>query len=104
VVIDKFQQQPRELRAKQIDYGQFLVEDELDAEVPLVVEVMRICGNTDDTDSPFEISFATVASPTRVTYMAGGGASGNTYKVTFLVDTTGGQRHESEIIFAIKEI
>lgn len=105
MIIDKFTQQPREVRAKLIDYSAFLGEDdELDAEEAVVTEVDLHCGDADDSESPFLITSAAVSAPDTLSYFAQGGADGNTYKATFLVDTVGGQTLEHEILFVIKEV
>ena len=104
MIIDRFQQQPREVRAKQIDYSAFLVDDTLDDLIAVVTEVQLICGDADDSLTPFELTNVAITSPTMLGYHASGGASGNQYQATFIVTTTGGQVHEAEIIFTIKEI
>lgn len=106
MIIDRFQQQPRDIRVRRIDYSLFLAgEDTLDEAVVPVVEIQRICGDADDALTPFNVySVGLDALTSTLTYYATGGASGNQYQVTFLVDTVNEQRHEAEIIFTIKEI
>lgn len=105
MIIDKFVQQPREIRAKRIDYSLFFSDgDSLNAVEPIVTEVALICGDADDALTPFEITQPEVVDANTLSYYAGGGASGNMYKATFLVTTTNLQVLEHEIIFTIKEI
>jgi hypothetical protein len=106
MIIDRFQQQPREIRVRQIDYTEFFSGTDTLSDLDLpTVEIQRICGDVDDSLTPFSVYSVGVDVPTnRVTYFTTGGASGNQYQVTFLVDTESGQRHEAEIIFTIKEI
>jgi hypothetical protein len=106
MIIDRFQQQPREIRIRQIDYTAFLNGvDTLSGSEAFEVETKRICGEAEDTDSPFTVSNVVIdVVANRLTYSATGGASGNQYQLTVLVNTENGQRHESEIIFTIKEI
>lgn len=105
MIIDRFQQQPREIRVREIDYTDFLNAVDTLADLEPTVETQRICGDADDSASPFTVYNVVVDIPNnRVTYYATGGASGNQYQATFLVDTANSQRHEAEIIFTIKEI
>lgn len=106
MIIDRFQQQPREIRVREIDYAGFLgTADQLDDLVAPTVETELLSGTADDSLTPFDVYSVSVDAVTsRVTYYATGGASGNQYKLTLLVDTVNAQRHEAEIIFTIKEI
>ena len=106
MIIDKFEQQPRDVRVRNIDYSEFLGSgDELDAtpESAPTVEVALHAGDADDSGSPFQVYGVAIDSTTVLSYYATGGASGNTYKATFLTNTVNGQTHESEILFRIKE-
>lgn len=106
MIIDKFQQQPRDVRVRKIDYSEFLNDaDELDTtpENAPVVEITRYSGEVDDSASPFQVYGMAIDSQTVMSYYATGGADGNTYKATFLTKTVNGQTHESEILFRIKE-
>lgn len=104
MIIDRFQQQPRECRLRRIDYAEFLgAHDTLHAEDLPVVEVARLRGTADDAETPFEVGNLTRVDDHTISYSAGGGAHGNTYLVTFMTKTTNGQLHECEIEFKIRE-
>lgn len=103
MILDRFTKQPRERYVKAVDYTQRLASSG-DTIQQVTVETALIDGDADDSASPFEVLNTNVfGSNLKVRYTAEGGADGNTYKATFLVETST-QKFEDEIIFRIREV
>lgn len=104
MIIDRFTQQPRECRFRKIDYTLFFNElDTLHADTLPTIEVALLRGSADDSASPLAVGNLVRVDDNTIGYSVSGGAHGNTYLVTFLTLTAGGQVHEAEIEFKIKE-
>lgn len=107
MIIDRFEQQPNEIRVRRINYSEWLRDGEVldpSPASPPESSTEQISGTTDDSANPFSVyGLGISADGAWLTYYAAGGAHGNSYKATFVVYTSTGQKKEDEIIFRIKE-
>ena len=101
MLLDQFEQQPREVRVRRIDFSARLLTGETILGVSAYAE--RRSGDTDDSATPFIVG-GVVTDGARVTYTALGGADGNSYKLTFTTNTSTPQIREDEIIIKVKEL
>lgn len=103
MIIDRFTQQPNEVRLREINYAKWLSTGETISSV--AIASVTYSGTADDSGNPFQItSNGIVNDGQSISYYAEGGADGNQYKATFSVDTSFTQTVEDEIIFTIKEV
>lgn len=104
MLLDRFTQQPNEVRVRKVDYSNFLSSGEL-VDTSSAVSALY-SGSANDSGNPFTVTSVTVdPNQTAVWYTTSGGANGNTYKVTFTTDTTPTQQtKEDEILIRIKEV
>lgn len=102
MLLDRFEQQPNESRVRQIDFSARLLDGETISTVTATAALHS--GSADDSGNPFAVTGATVENGTHVRYIAYGGASGNSYKLTFTTTTNTPQTREDEIIIRVREI
>lgn len=97
MILDRYRQQPSELRRREVDYTDWLADDET-IESPVVTSV------TPTTSPTFDLDSVTV-DPTGkiVEYFAGGGLSGTDYVVMIRITTSDGQVREDEVEITVEE-
>lgn len=98
MILKKYTKQPNEVKDYDIDYLPWLtpIGDTLD-DVTATVE------NVDDPlDTTFVVDSTAITESTLKIWVSGGTA-GNAYKVTLVVNSTGGRIDESELIFIVKD-
>lgn len=99
MILNKYAKQPSEHKDYDITYGDWLggTGDTLD-----VIETFVDCLTSPD-DVALQITLVQNTLNT-VKLWVGGGTSGQQYKVTIRVTTSGGRIDESELVFNVKEI
>jgi hypothetical protein len=94
--IGRFFSQPYELKRYLVSYSQNLGENELLSGVSFVIDTTTV--------PPFTVTNAAIAPDGKqITFFAGEGLTGTTYKVSVRVTTNAGQRFEDEIQFEVSE-
>ncbi len=97
MILDRYRQQPNDLRRREIDYTEWLAEDE-------VLTGTVVTSITPTTVPPFTLSSVTIDPDGKVLeYFAGGGLSGTDYVVMFRVTTDDGQVREDEVEVTVEE-
>lgn len=103
MLLDRFEQQPNESRVRRIDFSARLLAGETITNASAVAEL--VSGTADDSGNPFVVGGVVIeAGATSIKYTVFGGASGNTYKVTFTTTTSTPQIREDEIHVRVREI
>lgn len=96
MILDRFVQQPYDVRRRCIDYTPWLGDGEIITGVVVVIDLT--------TDPPLAVTDVTL-DPTQkfVGYLVGGGLSGTDYKVSFRITTSDGQQREDDIELSVEE-
>jgi len=103
MIIGRYTQQPNERLIRRVDYTSFLRTGE--TLNTIVATPVLHSGSADDSGDPFVVESAVVADDVYVDYITSGGASGNTYKITFSALTTPvEQEKEVEVLVRVKEV
>lgn len=98
MILSRFIKQPAEVKDYDVDYNEWLTPS---ADTLSNTTTSVLC-QTDPDDTSLTIdSVQTAASAIKI--WVSGGTDGARYKVTVQVDTLGGRRDESELIFVVKD-
>ena len=103
MIVGRYTQQPNERLIRRVDYSYWLQTGETLNTVDAAA--VKHSGTVDDSGDPFTVESAVVAEDVYIDYITSGGASGNTYKITFNVVTTPiAQEKEVEVLVRVKEV
>jgi hypothetical protein len=96
MILDRYSQQPAEVRRRQIDYGEWLDTDEIITDVANAISPVTV--------PPLALTSVTI-DPTGkiVEYFASGGLTGTDYTVTITITTDDGQVREDELDITVEE-
>lgn len=96
MILGRYRQHPNDRRLRELNYDDFLENGEVITSVAASVSPA--------TDTPFVVGTFTIdVGGRKVAYFSSGGEHGQTYEVTFNVQTSASQRKNDTVEFDVEE-